>query len=41
MSESLVRRAARPLGPELQVGPLAFGCWRLVNMTTADARERV
>jgi predicted oxidoreductase len=41
MSESLVRRDARPLGPELQVGPLAFGCWRLVNMTPADARERV
>lgn len=41
MGESLVRRDPRPLGPELRVGPLAFGCWRLVDMTVGEARERV
>ncbi len=41
MSESLVRRGDRALGPDLEVGPLAFGCWRLVDMTAAEARERV
>ncbi len=41
MNESLVRRDPRRLGPDLQVGPLAFGCWRLVDRTPANARERV
>jgi len=41
MSESLVRREPRTLGPHLKVGPLAFGCWRLVNMPSSHARERV
>lgn len=41
MSDSLVRTGPRPIGPELRVGPLGFGCWRLVAMTPAAARERV
>jgi len=41
MSDSLVRIGPRPLGSELRVGPLGFGCWRLVALTPAEARERV
>ena len=41
MSSSLVRTERRAIGPDLDVGPLAFGCWRLVAMSTAEARERV
>ena len=41
MNESLVRTGSRALGPDFQVGPLAFGCWRLVGMTPLQARERV
>lgn len=41
MSDSLVRTAARPLGAELRVGPLGFGCWRLVAMSPAEARSRI
>lgn len=41
MTESLVRTAPRSLGPDFQVGPLGFGCWRLVDMSPADARARV
>ena len=41
MSPSLVRTERRALGPDITVGPLAFGCWRLVAMSTAEARERV
>ena len=41
MSGSLVRTGPRALGPELESGPLAFGCWRLVAMSPADARARV
>ena len=41
MRRSLVRSERRAIGPDMTVGPLAFGCWRLVAMSTADARERV
>ncbi len=41
MPSSLVRKTPRPLGPDLEVGPLAFGCWRLVAMSPDDARRRV
>jgi len=41
MADSLVRTALRPIGPDIEVGPLGFGCWRLVAMTPADARVRV
>ena len=41
MSPSLIRTERRALGPDITVGPLAFGCWRLVAVSTADARERV
>ena len=39
MSDSLVHSDPRPIGPELWAGPLAFGCWRLVAMSPADARD--
>jgi len=41
VSSSLVDREPRELGPKLRVGPLGFGCWRLVAMSAAEARERV
>ena len=41
MSSSLVGTDRRAVGPDLTVGPLAFGCWRLVAMSTAEARARV
>jgi len=41
MSDSLVSTAPRRLGPNLRVGPLAFGCWRLVAMSPAEARARL
>ena len=41
MSPSLVGTDRRAVGPDLTVGPLAFGCWRLVAMSTAEARARV
>jgi len=41
MSDSLVHADPRPLGSELRVGPLGFGCWRLVAMSSNDARKRV
>jgi len=40
-SASLVCAATRPIGAELEVGPLAFGCWRLVAMSPAEARGRI
>ncbi|NNL67696.1 MAG: aldo/keto reductase, partial [Myxococcales bacterium] len=40
MSDSLVNAAPRRIA-EFEVGPLAFGCWRLVAMSPADARERL
>ena len=41
MAESLVRREPRSIGLGLRIGPLGFGCWRLVAMSTKDARARV
>ena len=41
MGQSLVRRERRPIGAEIEVGPLGFGCWRLVAMSRSDARERL
>jgi predicted oxidoreductase len=38
---SLVDTTPRALGQDLQIGPLGYGCWRLVNMSVADARVRV
>jgi len=40
-SESLVRREPRPIGLGLRIGPIGFGCWRLVAMSTKDARARL
>ena len=41
MPHALVNAEPRPIGPELRVGPLGFGCWRLVAMSAADARVRI
>lgn len=38
---SLVDTTPRALGQDLQIGPLGYGCWRLVNMSVADARARI
>jgi len=38
---SLIDVSPRALGRDLQVGPLGYGCWRLVNMSVADARARI
>ena len=34
---NLVNAAERTIGAQLQVGPLGYGCWRLVAMSTEDA----
>jgi len=41
LSDSLVHSGPREIGPGLRVGPLGFGCWRLVAMSPAEARARV
>lgn len=41
MSTSLVRTERRAIGPEMTVGPLSLGTWRLVQMSAGEARERV
>lgn len=38
---NLIDTAPRALGQNLQVGPLGYGCWRLVSMPRADARVRI
>ena len=38
---NLVNKSPRQLGSELNLGPLGYGCWRLVNMPVADARARI
>jgi predicted oxidoreductase len=38
---NLIDTSPRDLGDELSVGPLGYGCWRLVNMSVADARARI
>jgi aryl-alcohol dehydrogenase-like predicted oxidoreductase len=38
---NLIDPTSRQLGQDLRVGPLGYGCWRLVNMSTADARARL
>lgn len=40
MDANLITGEARTIGP-FTVGPLAFGCWRLVAMSVADATARV
>lgn len=39
--KNLIDTSVRALGPELQVGPLGYGCWRLVNMPVVDAQARI
>lgn len=36
MMENLVSDAMRPLGDEIEVGPIGFGCWRFTGSSTAD-----
>ena len=38
---NLVDQSQRALGSDLNVGPLGYGCWRLVNMPVAEAQARV
>ena len=38
---NLVDQSQRALGKELRIGPLGYGCWRLVNMPVAEARARI
>ena len=39
---NLVNAKPRPLGSSgMTSGPLAFGCWRFVGMSTADAAQRI
>jgi predicted oxidoreductase len=40
VDENLVNAGERTLGP-FTVGPLAYGCWRLVAMSTTDATARI
>lgn len=38
---NLISNKQRPLGPEINIGPLGFGCWRLVAMSAVDAQARI
>lgn len=37
---NLIDTSPRPLGDQA-IGPLAYGCWRLVNMSADDAQARI
>ncbi len=41
MTLSLLHAGPRPIGPDLESGPLAFGCWRFVGMSVAEGQERI
>ncbi|NDA81293.1 MAG: aldo/keto reductase, partial [Actinobacteria bacterium] len=36
MSENLVSATQRQLGATVEVGPIAFGCWRFTGSSDAD-----
>ena len=38
---NLVDTAPRSLGQNFQIGPLGYGCWRLVAMSVSDAQARI
>ena len=38
---NLIDTSPRQLADELAIGPLGYGCWRLVNMPVADAQARI
>ncbi len=38
---NLIDTSPRLLSDELSIGPLGYGCWRLVNMPVAKARARI
>lgn len=37
----LINNSPRQLTKEISVGPLGYGCWRLINMSVSDARARI
>lgn len=39
--QNLISSQPRNLGKEMQIGPLGYGCWRLVAMSAADAQARI
>ena len=39
--KNLIDTSMRALGADIQVGPLGYGCWRLVNMPVVDAQARI
>ncbi len=39
--KNLVDTTPRLLSDELSIGPLGYGCWRLVNMPAEEARARI
>ena len=36
MSDNLVSDATRRLGDDVEVGPIAFGCWRFTGSSDAE-----
>ena len=38
---NLIDRHPRTRADDLKIGPLGYGCWRLVNMPISDARARI
>jgi predicted oxidoreductase len=38
---NLIDQTQRSLGKDLSIGPLGYGCWRLVNMPVDNARARI
>ena len=38
---NLIDTTPRKLADGMQIGPLGYGCWRLVNMPVKDARARI
>ncbi|XOV84580.1 MAG: aldo/keto reductase family oxidoreductase [bacterium] len=39
--QNLINTHPRSLGKEMQIGPLGYGCWRLVAMSVSDAQARI
>ena len=35
---NLISDSLRQLADDISVGPLGYGCWRLINMSVGDAR---
>jgi 6-dehydroglucose reductase len=39
--QNLISSQLRNLGKDIQIGPLGYGCWRLVAMSPAEAQARI